>query len=112
MQSECASIGKYKSLLVSSKRQIYLFRIQSCVLQGGGGVARGLFAASEKRISRVLDRGLQDLEEGRVSIPRTNDDMSQFDNNNDDNNGVDQVVKWIVYRNAVEVAVSASSKQT
>ena len=102
MQSECASIDEYKSLLLSSKRQIYLFQIQSCVLQGGGGVARGLFAASEKRISRVLDRGLQDLEEGWVSIPRTNDDKD----------GVDQVVKWIAYRNAVEVAVSMSSKQT
>ena len=78
---------------------------------GGGGGARGLFAASEKRISRALDRGLQDLEEGRVSIPRTNDDMGRFDDDDDDD-GVDQAMKRIAYRNAVEAAVSTSCEQT
>ena len=33
MQSECASIDEYRSLLISSKRQIFLFQIQSRVLQ-------------------------------------------------------------------------------
>ncbi len=68
--------------------------------------------AFEKRISRALDRGLQDLEEGWVSITRTNDDMGWFDNDDDSDNGVDQALKWIASRNAVEAAVLTSSKQT
>ena len=80
-------------------------------MQGRGGVARGLFAASEKHISRALDRGLQDLEEGQVSITRTNDNMGWFDDDDDDD-GVDQAVKRITYRNAVEMAVLTLSEQT
>ncbi|KAL7537850.1 hypothetical protein ACHAXR_012515 [Thalassiosira sp. AJA248-18] len=82
---------------------------------GGGAVSQGLFAASENRIVQSLDRGLQDLEDGRVTIPESatsdddNDIMSQFDDDDDDEGGVDAAMKRIGYKNAIDAASTTST---
>ncbi|KAL7553049.1 hypothetical protein ACHAWF_016295, partial [Thalassiosira exigua] len=75
----------------------------------GSGVTQALFAASEKRIMQTLDRGLQDLEEGRVSVPQsfiTEDSKSE--KFSDETDGVDAVLKRIGYKNAIEAATSTT----
>ncbi len=83
---------------------------------GGNSVSQGLFEASEKRIIQSLDRGLQDLEEGRLSIPSSylsddgDDDsgslrgMDEFDDLNDD--GIDAAIKRMGYKNSIDAATT------
>eukprot|EP00578_Thalassiosira_sp_NH16_P002357 CAMPEP_0181131430 /NCGR_PEP_ID=MMETSP1071-20121207/30421_1 /TAXON_ID=35127 /ORGANISM="Thalassiosira sp., Strain NH16" /LENGTH=1031 /DNA_ID=CAMNT_0023217623 /DNA_START=416 /DNA_END=3511 /DNA_ORIENTATION=- len=82
----------------------------------GNGVTQGLFAASEKRIVQSLDRGLQDLEEGRVSVPQSasgdgNESMNEIDQfvNNDD--GLDAAVKIAGYKNSIDAASTGGETQ-
>ena len=80
----------------------------------GNSVTGGLFAASEKRIIQSLDRGLQDLEEGRVTIPsslRDNELLNDFDKLDDDGNDdeVDAAIKRIGYKNSIDAATSSKS---
>lgn len=77
-------------------------------------VTGGLFSASEKRIIQSLDRGLQDLEEGRLSIPSSmrrdatdNDSSNRLDEFNDlDDDGIDAALKRIGYQNTINAASS------
>eukprot|EP00804_Cyclotella_cryptica_P002831 CCRYP_009364-RA/>CCRYP_009364-RA protein AED:0.08 eAED:0.08 QI:0/0/0/1/1/1/3/0/1109 len=72
-------------------------------------VTEGLFSASEKRIIQSLDRGLQDLEEGRISIPssQTDSGASNLDEFNDlDDDGIETALKRIGYQNTINAASS------
>lgn len=74
------------------------------------GATQGLFAASEKRIVQSLDRGLQDLEEGRVFVPEMAEDQTiDFSATEDD--GVDESIKRIGYRNSVDAASANGMKK-
>ena len=68
-------------------------------------VSQALFAASEKAITQSLDRGLQDLEEGRVSVPISDPiDEKIADIVDDADDEVDAAMKRLGYRNAVDSA--------
>ena len=74
-------------------------------------VTQGLFANCEKSIIQSLDRGLQDLEEGRVSIPSSlisdNTSSSVEDEFNDmDDDGINAAIKRMGYQNAINAASS------
>ena len=71
---------------------------------GANSSTQGLFAASEKRIAQSLDRGLQDLEEGRVSVPDMFDDDDSIDFSATEDDGVAESVKRIGYQNSVDAA--------
>lgn len=78
----------------------------------GGGSARsnvagGLFAASEKGIANSLDRGLQDLEEGRVVLPRSDPSDEERMNDTgkfDDDDELDAAMKRLGYENVMDAA--------
>eukprot|EP00581_Thalassiosira_minuscula_P007957 CAMPEP_0183711682 /NCGR_PEP_ID=MMETSP0737-20130205/7131_1 /TAXON_ID=385413 /ORGANISM="Thalassiosira miniscula, Strain CCMP1093" /LENGTH=1153 /DNA_ID=CAMNT_0025940249 /DNA_START=252 /DNA_END=3713 /DNA_ORIENTATION=- len=82
---------------------------------GGGGVAQGLFAASEKRIVHSLDRGLQDLEEGRVSVPQssvsTDSESAVLNDFEHEDDGVDAALKRIGYKNSIDAAKTSVKEQ-
>lgn len=77
---------------------------------GANSPTQGLFAASEKRIVQSLDIGLQDLEEGRVSVPDMfeDDDSIDFSATED---GVAESVKRIGYQNSVDAASANGVKK-
>mmetsp|Transcript_18194 Transcript_18194/g.37666 ORF Transcript_18194/g.37666 Transcript_18194/m.37666 type:complete len:1207 (+) Transcript_18194:108-3728(+) len=69
----------------------------------------GLFEASEKRIIQSLDRGLQQFEEGRISIPShlRDDPIDDFDEivkDDDDDGEVGKTVKRLAYSNTINAA--------
>ena len=72
---------------------------------------QGLFAASEKRIVQSLDRGLQDLEEGRVTVPEMKDEEDSIDFSASEDEGVDESMKRIAYQNAVDAASTGNTKK-
>lgn len=73
----------------------------------GNSVTEGLFAASEKSIVQSLDRGLQDLEEGRVVVPQMDVLPDNVVDENDDE--VDSAMKRMGYKNSMDAATSQSS---
>ena len=81
---------------------------------GANGATQGLFAASEKRIVQSLDRGLQDLEEGRVIVPDMvddDDDAASIDFSATEDDGVDESIKRIGYQNSVDAASAKGAKK-
>ncbi|KAK1743735.1 hypothetical protein QTG54_005332 [Skeletonema marinoi] len=78
---------------------------------GANSPTQGLFAASEKRIVQSLDRGLQDLEEGRVSVPDMFDDDDSIDFSATEDDGVAESVKRIGYQNSVDAASAKGVKK-
>jgi len=78
---------------------------------GANSPTQGLFAASEKRIVQSLDRGLQDLEEGRVSVPEMFDDDDSIDFSATEDDGVAESVKRIGYQNSVDGASADGVKK-
>jgi hypothetical protein len=76
---------------------------------GGGDVASGLFAGCERRIVKSLDRGLQDLEDGRITIPSTLFTSAYDLPFDDDDDGVDAAVKRIAYQNAIKAASTSKN---
>jgi len=80
---------------------------------GANSATQGLFAASEKRIVQSLDRGLQDLEEGRVSVPEIvdDDDNESIDFSATEDDGVDESIKRIGYQNSVDAASANDMKK-
>ena len=72
-------------------------------------VSQSLFAASEKAITQSLDRGLQDLEEGRISVP-ISDSIDEKISDLVDDDEVDAAMKRLGYRNAVDSASNESGK--
>ena len=87
----------------------------SIIENNSGGVTQGLFEASEKQIVNSLDRGLQDLEEGRIVIPQHDtsselNDVSQFIDKDDDDDGVDEAIKRIAYKNSIDAATGKQQK--
>lgn len=79
---------------------------------GANSAAQGLFAASEKRIIQSLDRGLQDLEEGRVTVPEMFIDDAPIDFSANEEDGVDEAIKRIGYQNSVDAASETDEKNT
>ncbi|KAL7456968.1 hypothetical protein ACHAWC_008442 [Mediolabrus comicus] len=77
---------------------------------GANSAAQGLFAASEKRIIQSLDRGLQDLEEGRVTVPEMFIDDAPIDFSSNEEDGVDEAIKRIGYQNSVDAASETNEK--
>ena len=74
-------------------------------------VTQGLFADCEKRIIQSFDRGLQELEEGRVNPssllpeePETSRSKDEFNDLDDD--GIDAALKRMGYQNAINAAAS------
>ena len=87
----------------------------SIIENNSGGVTQGLFEASEKQIVNSLDRGLQDLEEGRIVIPQQDtsselNDVSQFIDKDDDDDGVAEAIKRIAYKNSIDAATGKQQK--
>lgn len=105
-------IGPTMAMVVLKKRKRG-DKSSSSSVGRGGDVANGLFAGCEQRIIKSLDRGLQDLEDGRITVPTTTSFTSAynlpFDDNNDDD-GVDAAVKRIAYQNAIKAASTSNGK--
>ncbi len=78
---------------------------------GANSPTQGLFAASEKRIVQSLDRGLQDLEEGRVSVPEMFEEDDSIDFSGTEDDGVAESVKRIGYQNSVDAASANGVKK-
>ena len=77
----------------------------------GNSVTQSLFADCEKRIIQSFDKGLQELEEGRVSPsslmpdePETSPTKDEFNDLDDD--GIDAALKRMGYQNAINAASS------
>jgi hypothetical protein len=106
-----AIVGPTMAMVVLKKRKRG-DKSSSSTIGGGSDVASGLFAGCEQRIVKSLDRGLQDLEEGRITIPTTTFTPAYdlpFDDDNDDD-GVDAAVKRIAYQNAIKAASMSNGK--
>ena len=106
-----AIVGPTMAMVVLKKRKRG-DKSSSSTIGGGSDVASGLFAGCEQRIVKSLDRGLQDLEEGRITIPATTFTPAYdlpFDDDNDDD-GVDAAVKRIAYQNAIKAASMSNGK--
>jgi hypothetical protein len=79
----------------------------------GNSITEGLFADCERRIIQSFDRGLQDLEEGRVDFssfmsdePKTASSPAEDEFNDLDDEGLDAAIKRIGYQNAINAASS------
>ncbi|EJK68254.1 hypothetical protein THAOC_10585, partial [Thalassiosira oceanica] len=102
---EVEIVGIYIDEVVQSGPSMAMVAVKKRNDPGGSNssVSQSLFAASERAITQSLDRGLQDLEEGRVSVP-ISDSIDEKIADIVDDDEVDAAMKRLGYRNAVDSA--------
>jgi len=108
---EVEIVGIYIDEVVQSGPSMAMVAVKKRNDPGGSNssVSQSLFAASERAITQSLDRGLQDLEEGRVSVP-ISDSIDEKIADIVDDDEVDAAMKRLGYRNAVDSASKKSGK--